>query len=52
VPGAKGSRADHAAMAGETVPLAENFSNGLAIAGDPNGDASENAGCQCINDFN
>jgi len=52
VPGAKGSRADHASMAGETVPLAENFSNGMAIAGDPNADASENAGCQCVNDFN
>lgn len=52
VPGSKGSRADHAAMAGETVPLAENFSNGMAIAGDPNADASENAGCQCVNDFN
>jgi len=52
VPGPKGSRADHASMAGEIVPLAENFSNGMAIAGDPNADASENAGCQCVNDFN
>lgn len=52
VPGAKGSRADHAAMNGETVGLQEAFSNGLQIAGDPNGSADQNAGCQCVNDFN
>ncbi len=50
-PGAKGSRSDHASMDGETVPLQEPFSNGLAIAGDPAGSAEDNAGCCCVNDF-
>lgn len=39
-------RASHAAMNGETVPLSENFSNGLAWPGDA-GDADEVAGCNC-----
>lgn len=52
IPGAKGSRADHAGMAGETVPLQDAFSNGLQIAGDPSGSADDNAGCCCVNDFN
>ena len=40
-------RTSHAAMDGETVRLDENFSNGLAWPGDPQGDADENAGCMC-----
>jgi len=40
------ARASHAAMNGETVPLSENFSNGLAWPGD-GGDADEVAGCNC-----
>lgn len=40
------SRPSHAAMNGETVPLSEDFSNGLAWPGD-GGDADEVAGCNC-----
>lgn len=39
-------RPSHAAMDGETVPLSENFSNGLAWPGD-GGDPDEVAGCNC-----
>lgn len=41
-------RSSHAAMAGETVPLNENFSNGMAWPGDGAiGDPGELAGCRC-----
>lgn len=40
-------RASHAAMSGETVPLSENFSNGMAWPGDSAGGADEVAGCNC-----
>lgn len=40
-------RASHAAVNGESVGLDETFSNGLLWPGDPEGDADENAGCQC-----
>ena len=40
------ARQSHAQMSGETVPLSENFSNGLAWPGD-GGDADEVAGCNC-----
>jgi HK97 family phage portal protein len=41
------ARPSHAAMDGETVPLSENFSNGLAWPGDGAGDVDEVAGCNC-----
>lgn len=44
-------RSSHAAMNGETVPLSENFSNGMAWPGDSSGGADEVAGCQCALDF-
>jgi len=44
------ARPSHAAMNGETVPLSENFSNGLAWPGDA-GDADEVAGCNCSLDI-
>ena len=37
----------HAALAGETVPIRSNFSNGAAWPGDPVLGAAENAGCLC-----
>jgi hypothetical protein len=37
----------HASMDGQTVPLSENFSNGLAWPGDPDGGAEDNANCGC-----
>lgn len=40
-------RSSHAALSGETVALSENFSNGMAWPGDPEGGADENAGCMC-----
>lgn len=40
-------RPSHAAMNGETVPVSENFSNGLAWPGDAGGGADEVAGCRC-----
>lgn len=40
-------RADHAGMAGETVPLGRPFSNGMDGPGDPSGGADEVAGCNC-----
>lgn len=42
------SNSRHAAVDGETVPLGELFSNGLAYPGDPTGSADETAGCQCL----
>lgn len=44
-------RRSHAAMAGETVPMSENFSNGMAWPGDSS-DADEVAGCSCSVEFN
>lgn len=40
-------RPEHAAMNNETVSLNENFSNGMAWPGDPDGGADENAQCEC-----
>jgi len=40
-------RADHAAVAGETVALGQRFSNGMDGPGDPAGGADEVAGCNC-----
>lgn len=40
-------RASHAAMNGETVPVDENFSNGMPWPGSIEGGADEVAGCQC-----
>lgn len=45
-------RAAHAAMAGETVGIDDNFSNGMAWPGDPVGGADEVAGCQCDLEIN
>ncbi|GAB3889072.1 phage portal protein [Terrabacter terrigena] len=45
------ARPSHASMSGETVPLSENFSNGLAWPGDA-GDADEVAGCNCELEIN
>lgn len=44
-------RAEHAAMNGETVPIDEEFSNGMMWPGDPAGGADNNAGCQCSVSF-
>lgn len=43
----KNPRASHAAMDGETVPISDNFSNGMAWPGDPVGGADEVSGCVC-----
>lgn len=40
-------RSSHAAMAGETVLVSENFSNGAAWPGDAWLDVADVAGCQC-----
>lgn len=40
-------RASHAAMNGETVPVDENFSNGMPWPGSIEGGVDEVAGCQC-----
>jgi hypothetical protein len=40
-------RASHAAMDGETVPISEQFSNGMDFPGDTAGGADEVAGCEC-----
>lgn len=40
-------RADHAGLAGQTVPLGQTFSNGMDGPGDPAGGADEVAGCNC-----
>lgn len=45
-------RSSHAAMNGETVPLSENFSNGLPWPGGIGGDVEDVAGCQCELDIN
>lgn len=45
-------RASHAAMNGETVPLDENFSNGLPWPGGIGGDVEDTAGCQCELEIN
>jgi hypothetical protein len=42
-----GGTTRHAGMNGETVPLSENFSNGMAWPGDPAGGAAEVANCGC-----
>lgn len=47
-----GGTTRHGRMNGETVPLSENFSNGLAWPGDPSGGAEEVANCQCSVIFN
>jgi HK97 family phage portal protein len=44
-------RSTHAALNGETVPLSENFSNGVPWPGHPDLDPEEIANCQCICDF-
>lgn len=41
------SRSRHPELNGETVPLGENFSNGLAWPGDPSGSTADTAGCTC-----
>lgn len=41
------ARAAHASLNGETVPLGEPFSNGMAWPGDPQGDVDDVAGCNC-----
>lgn len=41
----KNPRSSHASVDGETVPISENFSNGLAWPGD--GNADQAAGCTC-----
>lgn len=40
-------RASHAALNGTTIPLREQFANGLMWPGDPAGSAEENANCEC-----
>lgn len=40
-------RATHAALDGETVPVSQDFSNGMAWPGDPVGGVDEVAGCTC-----
>lgn len=45
-------RSAHAKLDGETVGIAETFSNGLLWPGDPAGSADELAGCQCSIDVN
>ena len=40
-------RLEHALMDGETVPVDENFSNGLEWPGDDDGDPDETCGCNC-----
>lgn len=40
-------RKEHRALDGETVPLDEPFSNGLAWPGDAQGDVDDVAGCNC-----
>lgn len=42
-----GGSSRHAHMNGQTVRLSENFSNGMAWPGDPDGGADENAQCEC-----
>lgn len=42
-----GGTTRHRRMNGETVPLDENFSNGMAWPGDPSGGAANVANCNC-----
>jgi hypothetical protein len=42
----------HPEMDGETVPVWESFSNGLAWPGDGAGGADETAGCKCLLQLN
>jgi HK97 family phage portal protein len=44
-------RASHAAVDGETVDVADDFSNGMHYPGDPDADVGETAGCVCSLDF-
>lgn len=46
-----GKGARHQDMAGETVPVSGNFSNGMAWPGDPAGGPDENADCACSIEF-
>jgi HK97 family phage portal protein len=41
------ARPEHARVNGETVPLKDEFSNGLMWPGDADGDAADVAGCNC-----
>lgn len=41
----------HAAIAGETVPIGDTFSNGLRWPGDSAGSVDDTAGCLCSLDF-
>lgn len=47
-----GGTSRHSGMNGETVPLSENFSNGMAWPGDAAGGAAEVANCGCSVIFN
>jgi hypothetical protein len=47
-----GGTTRHSGMNGQTVPLGENFSNGMAWPGDPAGGAAEVANCGCSVTFN
>lgn len=44
-------RAAHAAVDAETVPIDDNFSNGMNGPGDPAGGPAETAGCNCSLNF-
>lgn len=46
------ARPAHAKMNGQTVPVSENFSNGMAWPGDPEGGVDDLAGCNCELQFN
>lgn len=45
-------RSSHAAMDGETVPIASRFSNGAQYPGDPSLELTERANCSCTIDVN
>jgi hypothetical protein len=47
-----GGTTRHGSMNGETVPLSDDFSNGMAWPGDPAGGAAEVANCNCSLTFN
>jgi HK97 family phage portal protein len=42
------SKSRHPELDGETVPLGEAFSNGMAWPGDPIGGSDQTAGCRCM----
>jgi hypothetical protein len=44
-------RSSHAALSGQSVPIGERFSNGMAWPGDPAGGSAEVANCTCILEF-